>query len=75
MDLWLPVLGTTATRRDLSYANIPLYYSERFQSAAQLVVVVRDGEGKVAGVWKTGKGGDLADIYFMRILGPFDLPF
>ena len=75
MDVFLPVLGSSATRRDLSYQNIPLYYSERFRATGQLVVVVRDGEGTVAGIWSAGKGGDLADIYLMRILGPFDKPF
>jgi hypothetical protein len=74
MEVFLPVLGTTATRRDLSYRNIPLYYSERFRASGQLVVVVRDGEGKATGIWQAGKGGDLADIYLMRILGPFDVP-
>ena len=74
MEVFLPVLGTTATRRDLSYQNIPLYYSERFRASGQLVVVVKDGEGKAAGIWQAGKGGDLADIYLMRILGPFDVP-
>lgn len=75
MDVFLPVLGTTATRRELSYQYIPLYYSERFRAAGRLVVVVRDGEGTVAGIWRAGKGGDLADIYLMRILGPFETPF
>lgn len=75
MDVFLPVLGSSATRRDLSYQQIPLYYSERFRATGQLVVVVRDGEGTVAGIWRAGKGGDLADIYLMRILGPFDTPF
>ena len=75
MDVFLPVLGTTATRRDLSYQHIPLYYSERFRAAGQLVVVVRDEKGTVAGIWRAGKGGDFADIYLMRILGPFDTPF
>jgi hypothetical protein len=74
MEVFLPVLGTTATRRDLSYQYIPLYYSERFRAAGQLLVVVKDGEGKPAGVWLTGKGGDLADIYLMKIFGPFDAP-
>ena len=75
MEVFLPVLGTTATRRDLSYRNIPLYYSERFRASGHLVVVVKDGKGKTAGIWQAGKGGDLADVYFMRILGPFDGPF
>jgi len=75
MDVFLPVLGSSATRRDLSYQNVPLYYSERFRATGQLVVVVRDGEGTVAGIWRAAKGGDLADIYLMRILGPFDAPF
>jgi len=75
MDVFLSVLGTTATRRDLSYQNIPLYYSERFRGTGQLVVVVRDGEGKVAGAWRAGKGSDFADVFLMRILGPFDVPF
>jgi len=75
MDVFLPVLGTSATRRDLSYQQIPLYYSERFRGTGQLVMVVRDGEGTLAGTWRAGKGGDLADIYLMRIFGPFDTPF
>ncbi len=74
MEVFLPVLGTTATRRDLSYRNIPLYYSERFRASGQIVVIVKDGEGKTAGIWRAGKGGDLADIYLMRIFGPFDVP-
>jgi hypothetical protein len=74
MEVFLPVLGTTATRRDLSYRNIPLYYSERFRATGQLVVVVKDGEGRTAGIWQAGKGGDLADVYLMRIFGPFDVP-
>ncbi len=74
MEVFLPVLGTTATRRDLSYQYIPLYYSERFRGSGQLVVVVKDREGKTAGVWQAGKGGDFAGIYLMRMLGPFDVP-
>jgi len=75
MDVFLPVLGTTATRRDLSYQNIPLYYSERFQNTARLIVVVRDAEGIMVCLWQ-GKqsGADLTDIYLMRIFGPFDVP-
>jgi hypothetical protein len=75
MDAFVPVLGTTATRRDLSFQNVPLYYSEKFRGSGQMVVVVRDAEGKVAGVWRSGKGSDFSDIYLMRILGPFDAPF
>ena len=71
MDVFLPVLGTTATRRDLSYQSIPLYYSERFRGTGQMLVVARDGEGKVAGVWRAGKGSEFADVFLMRILGPF----
>jgi hypothetical protein len=36
-----------------------------------MVAVVRDGEGKVAGVWRAGKGSEFADVFLMRILGPF----
>jgi hypothetical protein len=75
MDVFLPVLGSLATRRDLSFQYIPLYYSERFRATGQLVVVVRDKGGKVAGVWQAAKGGDLADIYLMKMVGPFDTPF
>jgi hypothetical protein len=74
MEVFLPVLGTTATRRDLSYQNIPLYYSERFRATGQFFVLVKDGEGRTAEIWQAGKGGDLTDIYLMRILGPFDVP-
>jgi hypothetical protein len=72
MEIFLPVLGSTATRRDLSYNYIPLYYSERFRSSGQLTVLVKDRDGKVFGLWRGGKGGDLTDIYLMRIFGPFD---
>lgn len=75
MEVFLPVLGTTATRRDLSFRNVPLYYSERFRAAGRLLVVVKDEEGKAAGIWQAGKGGDLADMYLLRILGPFDVSF
>ncbi len=75
MEVFLPVLGITATQRNLSYQNVPLYYSERFRASGQLVVLLKDGEGKTAGIWQAGKGGDLTDIYLMRIFGPFDVPF
>jgi hypothetical protein len=75
MDVFLPTLGTTATRRDLSYQNIPLYYSERFQGSCRLVLVVRDASGKIVHFWQGGEGKELTDIYLMRILGPFDVPF
>lgn len=74
MDVFLPVLGTTATRRDLSYQNIPLYYSERFQTTARLIVVVRNAEGIMVCLWQGERSGaDLADIYLMRIFGPFEV--
>ncbi len=75
MDVFLPVLGSTATRRELSYQNIPLYYSERFRTTNQLMVMVRDGEGRLVGTWKGGQAGDWADIYLMRIFGPFNKPY
>lgn len=74
MDVFLPVLGTSATRRELSYQYIPLYYSERFRTTNQLMVMVRDPEGKVVGVWQGGREGDWADIFLMRIMGPFRVP-
>jgi hypothetical protein len=74
MVVFLPVLGDTAVRRDLSYQNIPLYYSERFRAAARMIVVLKDAEGKTVSVWHKGEGADLSDVYLMRILGPFDVP-
>ena len=74
MEVFLPVLGTTATRRELSYNNIPLYYSERFRATGQLIVVVRDRDDKLIGLWRGGQTGDRADVYLMRIFGPFDVP-
>jgi hypothetical protein len=71
MDVFLPALGTTATRRDFSYRFIPLYYSERFQGSCRLVVVVRDANGKIVQIWQGGEGKELTNIYLMRILGPF----
>ena len=75
MDVFVPVLGTTATRRDMSLQYIPLYYSEKFRGTGQLAVVVRNEEGNVVGVWRGGKGSDFSDIYLMRILDPFDASF
>jgi hypothetical protein len=75
MDVFLPVLGTTATRRDLSYQHIPLYYSERFRITQQMIVRVRDAKGGIVGIWQGGQKEDQEDIYLMRIFGPFDLPF
>jgi hypothetical protein len=72
--VFLPVLGDTAARRDLSYSHIPLYYSERFRAAARMIVVIKDAEGRTISVWHKGEGADLADIYLMRFWGPFDIP-
>lgn len=75
MTVFLPILGSSATRRDLSYQQIPIYYSERFRANSQMVVVVRDGEGKIVNFWAGKRGGaDLADIFLMRMFGPFDIP-
>jgi hypothetical protein len=75
MDVYLPVLGSTATRRELSYQYIPLYYSERFRTTHQMMVMVRDREGKLVGTWKAGQAGDWADIFLMRMFGPVENPF
>lgn len=75
MYVFLPTLGTTATRRDLSYRNIPLYYSERFQASCRLIIVVRELDGKIVTLWQGGDDKELTDIYLMRIFGPFDVPF
>jgi hypothetical protein len=74
MTVFLPVLGDTAVRRDLSYQYIPFYYSERFRASARMIVVIKDAEGRTLNVWYKGEGTDLADIYMMRIFGPFDIP-
>jgi hypothetical protein len=74
MHVFLPALGTTATRRDLSYRFIPLYYSERFQGSCHLSVVVRDLDGKVECLWQGGDDRELTNVYLMRIFGPFDVP-
>jgi hypothetical protein len=74
MAVLIPVFGNTATRRDLSYQNIPFYYSERFQATTRLIVVIRDAEGKMIRTWQKGEGAGLSDIYLMRIFGPFDVP-
>jgi hypothetical protein len=74
MDVFLPVLGSSATRRDLTYQYIPLYYSERFRTTNQLMVVVRDGKGKLVGTWRARPAGDWTDMYLMRMIGPFDKP-
>ena len=75
LEAFLQAFGNTATSRDFSYQYIPFYYSERLQATNRLIVVIRDAEGRLAGFWQ-GKpdGVDLADIYLMRIFGPFDVP-
>jgi hypothetical protein len=75
INVFVPVLGTTATRRDMSYQHIPLYYSERFRVTNQTIVMVRDAKGDIVGIWQGGEKKERADIYLMRIFGPFDLPF
>jgi len=74
MTVFLPVLGHTAVRRDLSYQYTPIYYSERFRATARMIVVIKDAEGKTLEVWEKGEGADSADIFLMRIFGPFDIP-
>jgi hypothetical protein len=74
MAVYLPILGDTAVGREFSYQYIPIYYSERFQAMARLIVVVRDTEGKTILVWQKGEGASFSDIYLMRIFGPFDVP-
>ena len=70
MDVYLPVLGSTATSREFSYQYIPLYYSERFRTTNQMMVMVRDGEGKLVGTWKAGQVGDWSDVFLMRMFNP-----
>ncbi len=75
LEILLPVSGSTATERDLSYQYIPFYYSEKLRATNRLMVIVRDAEGKVAHFWQAKPdGADLTDIYLMRIFGPFDVP-
>ncbi len=74
MAVFLPVLGHTAVRRDLSYQYTPIYYSERFRATARMIVVIKDAGGKTVEVWQKGEGADVAEIFLMRILGPFDIP-
>jgi hypothetical protein len=74
MAVFLPVLGTTAVGRDLSYQYTPIYYSERFRATARMVVVIKDAGGKTLEVWHKDEGVDSADIFLMRIFGPFDIP-
>ena len=74
MTVFLPVLGHSAVRRDLSYQYTPIYYSERFRATARMIVVIKDAEGKTLEVWQKGEGAESADIFLMRIFGPFDIP-
>jgi len=74
MTVFFPVLGHTAVRRDLSYQYTPIYYSERFRATARMIVVIKDAGGKTLEVWQKGEGVDSADIFLMRIFGPFDIP-
>lgn len=75
LEILLPAFGNTATSRDFSYQYIPFYYSERLQATNRLIVVIRDAGGMVVHFWQAKPdGADLADIYLMRIFGPFDVP-
>jgi len=74
MVVFMPVLGTTAVRRDFSYQNIPLFYSERFQATARLLVLIKNPQGEIIKTWQKKEGAGLSDIYLLRIFGPFDIP-
>ncbi len=75
MEILLLAFGNTATSRDFSYQYIPFYYSERFQATNRLTVMIRDAGGRMVRFWQSKPdGADLADIYLMRIFGPFDVP-
>jgi hypothetical protein len=69
--VFLPVLGGTATRRDLSYRHIPLYYSERFMAAARMIVVIKDAEGRAHKRLAKSRGGPLIRCLPDALLGPF----
>jgi len=68
----ISVLGDTATRRDLSYRNIPLYYSEQFYATVQFFVIIRDREGKMISSWQGKHGTVMTDAFLMRFFGPLD---
>ncbi len=72
MDIFIPVMGATATSREMSYQYIPLYYSERYRTIRDVLVVVRNREGRVAYSWRGGQVGDWTDMYLMRIFGSTD---
>ncbi len=72
MDIFIPVLGATATSRELSYQYIPIYYSERFRTTRDVFLVMRNREGQVVYSWRGGQAGDWTDMYLMRMLGPTD---
>lgn len=72
MTVLLPVLGDTATRRDLSYRHIPLYYSEQFYATVQLLVILRDEQGKIISSWHGKDAAVTTDAFLMRFFGPLD---
>ncbi len=74
MDVFIPVLGATATSRELSYQYIPIYYSEHFRTTRDVFVAVRDREGQVVYSWRGGQAGDWADMYLMRMFRSLDHP-
>ena len=71
--VYLPALGDTATRRDLSYWGVPIFYSERIQASARIIVLVRDSEGRTVSVWQRGPEAESLDVYLMRIFGPLEV--
>jgi len=73
MEIYLPVLGDTATQRDLSYRGVPLYYSEDFKGSVRLIGRVRDLQGRTVSHWQEGQEAQCEDVYWMRIFGPYEL--
>lgn len=70
MDVYLPALGDIATQRDLGYRGVPIFYSERTQASARIIVLVRDSEGRTVSVWQRWPEAESLDVYLMRIFGP-----
>jgi hypothetical protein len=70
MTVLVSAFGSGVTRRDLSFRNIPLYYSEDLDAALEMAIWVRDRDGGLLHFWKGQQKSDTTDAFLMRFLGP-----
>lgn len=70
MTILVSSLGSGVTRRDLSFRNIPLYYSEDLDATLEMAIWVRDRDGELLHFWRDQQRFDTTDAFLMRFFGP-----